>query len=247
MKSLLILAVCLGAVVAEPPSSSYGTPAPSYGAPEPSYGAPAPSYGTPSPSYRAPEPSYGAPAPSYGPPTESYGPPKSSYGTPTESYGPPKSSYGPPPSSSYGTPEPSYGPPQSSYGAPPPSSEYGGPSHVPQVFRHVFVHSAPDEGGYTQSRVIRVPGGDKHVNIIFVKTPSSSSNQQTEVILPEPDQHKNLVYVLLKKGENMSNIKVRRPPSQAPSKPDVFFIRYKNEGSSGYGSPPEPPSSQYGY
>jgi len=205
MQSFLILTVCLGAVVAEPPSSSYGTPAPSYGAPEPSYGAPAPSYGAPPPSYGAPAPSYGAPAPSYGPP------------------------------------------PQSSYGAPPPSSEYGGPSHVPQVFRHVFVHSAPDEAGHSQSRVIRVPGGDKHVNIIFVKTPSSSSNQQTEVILPEQDQHKNLVYVLLKKGENTADIKVRRPPTQTPSKPEVFFIRYKNEGgSTGYGAPPEPPT-QYGY
>lgn len=34
------------------------------------------------------------------------------------------------------------------------------------------MHAAPDEGVDSQSRVIRVPGGgDKHVNIIFVKTP----------------------------------------------------------------------------
>lgn len=43
----------------------------------------------------------------------------------------------------------------------------------------------------SQSKVIRVPGGqDKHVNIIFVKAPSSSSQSQTEVILPEQDQQK---------------------------------------------------------
>jgi len=111
----------------------------------------------------------------------------------------------------------------------------------PQVHRHVYVHVAPDEPVDAQSKIIRVPGGgDKHVNIIFVKTPSQSSSQQTEVILPEQDQHKNLVYVLLKKGESNSNIKVSRPPAARPSKPEVYFIRYKGqeqEQGPAYGAP----------
>lgn len=68
-------------------------------------------------------------------------------------------------------------------------------------------------------------GGDKHVNIIFVKAPSSSSSQQTEVILPEQDEQKNLVYVLLKKGEASSDVRIRRPAARGPQKPEVYFIR----------------------
>jgi len=141
---------------------------------------------------------------------------------------------------------PAYGPPPSQD-----NSQYGQPSYTPQTFRHVYVHSAPDEAPDHQSRVIRVPGGDKHVNIIFVKTPSSSSSHQTEVILPEQDEHKNLVYVLLKKGENTADVKIRRPASRQPQKPDVYFIRYKDQGQAGYGAPapaaPAPPSTSYGF
>jgi len=132
--------------------------------------------------------------------------------------------------------------------------------HTPQVFKHVYVHVAPDEPEDRQARTIRVPGGDKHVNIIFVKTPSSSSSQQTEVILPEQDEHKNLVYVLLKKGEASSDIKIRRPQAQRPQKPEVYFIRYKGQeqaqqgqANGGYqqgapapSAPIRNPGSQYG-
>jgi len=142
-------------------------------------------------------------------------------------------------------------------------SEYGAPAHTPQVFRHVYVHTAPDEPEDRQARTIKVPGGDKHVNIIFVKTPSSSSSQQTEVILPEQDEHKNLVYVLLKKGDNTADIKVRKPAARGPQKPEVYFIRYGAQGGgqgysggsssgSGIAHAPSPvraaaPSSQYGF
>ncbi|OXA59830.1 protein FAM98B [Folsomia candida] len=114
-------------------------------------------------------------------------------------------------------------------------TQYGAPAHTPQTFRHVYVHSAPDESPDHQARTIRVPGGDKHVNIIFVKTPSSSSSHQTEVILPEQDEHKNLVYVLLKKGENSADVKIRRPAAPAQQKPEVYFIKYGAGGAGGAG------------
>jgi hypothetical protein len=126
----------------------------------------------------------------------------------------------------------------------------------------VYVHSAPDEPATIENKVIRVPGGDKHVNIIFVKTPSQDSSSQTEVILPEQDEHKNLVYVLLKKGESQNNVNIRRPAAPRQQKPEVYFIRYGNQQgqaeSSGYGAPAAPaapaapvpvrtPSTQYGF
>jgi len=164
-----------------------------------------------------------------------------------------------------------YGYPQQDSPAPPPpppsfapapvpqqpvDSQYGVEEYTPKVYKHVYVHSAPDEPVDVQTRVIRVPGGDKHVNIIFVKTPSSSSRQETEVILPEQDEHKNLVYVLLRKGEHSSDVKIRRPPSPPQRKPEVYFIRYAGpkKEAGGYDAasqasqaPPPPPSNgEYG-
>jgi len=155
--------------------------------------------------------------------------------------------------SSVGRPEP-----PSAYGAPaapspPASSEYGAPADTGyglpaasggQVFRHVYVHSAPDDVIEQSNRVIRVPGGgNKHVNIIFVKAPSTSSHQQTEVHLPEHPQSKTVVYVLVKKGSHSADVKVRAPPAPSQPKPEVYFIRYKNKESGGYGAPAAPPPS----
>lgn len=103
-----------------------------------------------------------------------------------------------------------------------------------QVNRHVYVHVAPDFPEDQQARVIRIPSkNDKHVNIIFVKTPSSSSSQQTEVILPEQDEQKNIVYVLVRKFDPTTDLKIRAPRPTSPSKPDVFFIRYKDQQQQG--------------
>ncbi|ODM96554.1 hypothetical protein Ocin01_10120 [Orchesella cincta] len=94
---------------------------------------------------------------------------------------------------------------------------------------------------YPESKVIRVGGApDKHVNIIFVKAPSSSSQSQTEVILPEQPQQKTLVYVLVKKPESSNNVRVSGPAPTKPSKPEVFFIRYSRPtagSDGGYGAP----------
>lgn len=165
---------------------------------------------------------------------------------PPVNYGAP--SYSAPAAPGYSAPAaPAYSAP-SSYGAPaapaygPPSSDYGAPAAGPTVFRHVYVHAAPDEPTFVENKVLRVGGGgDKHVNIIFVKAPSSSSSQQTEVILPEQPQQKTVVYVLVKKPENSNNVKVTGPGPVRPSKPEVFFIRYKNAGGDGgYGAPAAP-------
>jgi len=131
--------------------------------------------------------------------------------------------------------------PSGGYDAPSNNGNIGGGSFVGnvnqggQTYRHVYVHVAPDEPVDEQSRVIRVPGGqDKHVNIIFVKTPSASSQAQTEVILPEQDEQKTIVYVLNRKFNAETDLKIRAPRPTTPTKPDVYFIRYKdNQGATG--------------
>ncbi|ODN01130.1 hypothetical protein Ocin01_05561 [Orchesella cincta] len=98
-----------------------------------------------------------------------------------------------------------------------------------QTHRHIYIHVAPDDPEDQQARVVRIPSkNDKHVNIIFVKTPSNSASQQTEVILPEQDEQKNIVYVLVRKFDPTTDLKIRAPRPTSPSKPQVYFIRYKN-------------------
>jgi hypothetical protein len=61
-----------------------------------------------------------------------------------------------------------------------------------------------------------------------MKTPWTDSASLTEVILPEQDNQKNLVYVLLKKGEATRNVGIRRTSAPRQQKPKVYFIRYGN-------------------
>jgi len=116
-----------------------------------------------------------------------------------------------------------------------------------QIHRHVYVHVAPDDPEDQQARVVRIPSkNDKHVNIIFVKTPSSSSSQQTEVVLPEQDEQKNIVYVLVRKFDPTTDLKIRAPRPTTPAKPEVYFIRYKNNQENQNGGQPggqAPPAS----
>ncbi|CAL8127273.1 unnamed protein product [Orchesella dallaii] len=99
----------------------------------------------------------------------------------------------------------------------------------PQVFKYVSVHSAPEDPEDQATKQVRVPGGgNKHVNIIFVKSPSNGADQKTEIVLPEQDEQKSLVYVLVQKTDVAANLKIQRPQPTKPSKPEVYFIRYKN-------------------
>lgn len=89
------------------------------------------------------------------------------------------------------------------------------------------MHVAPDDPEDQQARVIRIPSkNDKHVNIIFVKTPSQSASAQTEVILPEQDQQRNIVYVLVKKFDPTTDLKLRAPRPTSPAKPGYFVIYF---------------------
>lgn len=98
----------------------------------------------------------------------------------------------------------------------------GGAQQGPQVFRYVSVHSAPADPDDEAVKTIRVPGGNnKHVNIIFVKAPSNGADQKTEIVLPEQDEQKNLVYVLVKKVDAAANLKIKKPQTTKPPQPEV--------------------------
>ncbi|CAL8126900.1 unnamed protein product [Orchesella dallaii] len=119
-----------------------------------------------------------------------------------------------------------------------------------KVFRHVFVHSAPnDEPQKQEIRRIRGPGGDeKHVNVIFVKAPAPAAPDQQVVDVQNDGGRKTLVYVLLKKAADAPDVKFSGPAPTKPSKPEVYFIRYKDPAQKEAASPapvPQPSPTIY--
>jgi Domain of unknown function (DUF243) len=156
----------------------------------------------------------------------------------------PPSRYGPPPAQQYGPPPPKpapqYGPPPKpaqQYG--PPAQQYGPPPSQKLVTKNVYVHIPPEEPAQiVPSQTIEVPVSKKHYKIIFIKAPTPPT--PTAAIIPEQpqDEHKTLVYVLVKKPDPQPETVVPKPEPTEPSKPEVFFIKYKqNTPQKQYGPP----------
>lgn len=143
-----------------------------------------------------------------------------------------------------------YGPPSEGY---PPAQQYGPPKAEKIITKNVYVHVPPEEPvTYAPARQIQVPVAKKHYKIIFIKAPAPPT--PTAPIIPEriEDEHKTLVYVLVKKPEEQPEIEIPEAPTTEPSKPEVFFIKYKEpekEPQREYGPPKQeygPPQQQYG-
>ncbi|XP_026730577.1 eukaryotic peptide chain release factor GTP-binding subunit-like [Trichoplusia ni] len=102
-----------------------------------------------------------------------------------------------------------------------------------QIFKHFYVHAAPEDPEPPRPRApIVLPPPQKHYKIIFVKTPSEASSQQ--VIAPVQPQHeeKTIVYVLVKKPDEPKDLVLPKIEQKPPSKPEVYFIKYKNKEDS---------------
>lgn len=69
----------------------------------------------------------------------------------------------------------------------------------------------------------------KHYRIVFIKAPTESPVTLPTIPLQPPDEEKTLVYVLVKKREELPEIVLPKPVSTTPSKPEVYFIRYKTQ------------------
>jgi len=166
-------------------------------------------------------------------------------------------SYNAPSPSSYSPPSP----PSNGYGAPAP--QYGAPPQQPTVHKHVYVHVPPPEPEYpAPQKPIAVAPPQKHYKIIFIKAPTPPTPTAPVIPAQPQNEEKTLVYVLVKKPEEAPEISIPTAAPTQPSKPEVYFIRYKTQKQEGgypdsgvpqsqYGAPSpsipqSPPSSEYG-
>lgn len=98
---------------------------------------------------------------------------------------------------------------------------------APIVTKHFYVHAAPEDPEENEGpRYVHVGQPRKNYKVIFIKAPTYGSSSQIIPILPQ-NEDKTIVYVLSKKPTFNQNIQLPEPPVTEPSKPDVFFIKYK--------------------
>lgn len=102
-----------------------------------------------------------------------------------------------------------------------------------QVFKHYYVHAAPEEPERPKPRQpIVLPPTQKHYKIIFIKAPSTPAQPPQIIPIQQQNEEKTLVYVLVKKPEEAQNIVLPKLEQKAPTKPEVFFIKYNNKQDS---------------
>ncbi|XP_059478969.1 uncharacterized protein LOC132198773 [Neocloeon triangulifer] len=143
----------------------------------------------------------------------------------------------------------SYAAPQPSSGGPYPSSGYGAPPQAPVIHKHVYVHVPPPEPEYIRpQKTYNVPAPQKHYKIVFIKAPAPPVPTAPVIPAFPQDEQKTLIYVLVKKPEEQPDIEIPTPAPTKPSKPEVYFIRYKTQKEQGakYGPPAVAPPSTYG-
>ncbi|XP_058443078.1 keratin, type II cytoskeletal 2 epidermal-like [Malaya genurostris] len=114
---------------------------------------------------------------------------------------------------------------------------YSGGSQQAIIQKHIYVHVPPPEPEEVRiQRPISLAPAQKHYKIIFIKAPSAPAYQAPQIPLQPQNEEKTLVYVLVKKPDDQQDIIIPTPAPTQPSKPEVYFIKYKTqkESSGGY-------------
>uniref|UniRef100_A0A182Q283 DUF243 domain-containing protein n=1 Tax=Anopheles farauti TaxID=69004 RepID=A0A182Q283_9DIPT len=113
---------------------------------------------------------------------------------------------------------------------------FGGGSQQAIIQKHIYVHVPPPEPEEVRvQRPIQLAAPQKHYKIIFIKAPSAPSYQAPQIPIQPQNEEKTLVYVLVKKPDEQQDIVIPTPAPTQPSKPEVYFIKYKTQKESSGG------------
>uniref|UniRef100_A0A1I8NZ62 DUF243 domain-containing protein n=2 Tax=Stomoxys calcitrans TaxID=35570 RepID=A0A1I8NZ62_STOCA len=124
------------------------------------------------------------------------------------------------------------------------SSSYGGASHyhngassghagqfeAPIVHKQFITVSAPeDQDSLSQTKRLVIGRPQKNYRVVFIKAPASSNANVKFSAEYAPQEEKTVIYVLSKKDSSLDVGEIATPAPTVPSKPEVFFIKYKTE------------------
>lgn len=107
---------------------------------------------------------------------------------------------------------------------------------IGNIQRHIYVYTAPQEEETFHRQQISTGQAQKHYKIIFIKTPAPASYNAPSIQALAQNQEKTLIYVLSKRPEDIGDISVPTATPTQPSKPEVYFIRYKTQNTASTGT-----------
>lgn len=98
------------------------------------------------------------------------------------------------------------------------------------VEKHIYVHVPPDdlENSEHHQHNLPVPTPKKHYKIVFIKAPNQQPSTNIYTHAHQQSEEKTLIYVLVKKPEEPTIHDIEHiQNTYKPSKPEVYFIKYK--------------------
>ncbi|XP_023296112.2 uncharacterized protein LOC111678901 isoform X1 [Lucilia cuprina] len=114
------------------------------------------------------------------------------------------------------------------------SSNYN--QHHSAQFEAPFVHkqfitvAAPEDNeNLERTKHLVIGRPQKNYRVVFIKAPSSSNANVKLSAEYAPQEEKTVIYVLSKKDSSLEVGDIATPAPSVPSKPEVFFIKYKTE------------------
>ncbi|XP_054728174.1 uncharacterized protein LOC129237440 [Anastrepha obliqua] len=94
----------------------------------------------------------------------------------------------------------------------------------PLINKQFYTISAPEDNA-AKSKHLVLGKPQKNYRVIFIKAPGPDNVKYSAEFAPQ--EEKTVIYVLHKKGEDIDAANIATPAPTQPSKPEVFFIKYK--------------------
>ncbi|EDW81892.1 uncharacterized protein Dwil_GK25418 [Drosophila willistoni] len=106
---------------------------------------------------------------------------------------------------------------------------------APIIHKQFITISAPEEHeNLERSKHLVIGRPQKNYRVVFIKAPSSSSANVKLSAEYAPNEEKTVIYVLSKKDSSLEVNDIATPAPTVPSKPEVFFIKYKTDAEAAH-------------
>ncbi|XP_034671352.1 uncharacterized protein LOC117903437 [Drosophila subobscura] len=105
----------------------------------------------------------------------------------------------------------------------------------PIIHKQFFTVAAPEEHeNLERAKHLVIGRPQKNYRVVFIKAPSSSNANLKLSAEYAPKEEKTVIYVLSKKDNQLEVNDIATPAPTVPSKPEVFFIKYKTEAEASH-------------
>ncbi|XP_017149251.1 keratin, type I cytoskeletal 10 [Drosophila miranda] len=105
----------------------------------------------------------------------------------------------------------------------------------PIIHKQFFTVAAPEEHeNLERAKHLVIGRPQKNYRVLFIKAPSSSNANVKLSAEYAPKEEKTVIYVLSKKDNQLEVNDIATPAPTVPSKPEVFFIKYKTEAEASH-------------